>query len=320
MFYYLNKSVAAQLVLITLLLAWAVFTILTGVGVCAPEGQSLLFQTVAGFWAQHPIHLKVSAVLMLLLESLLIGRYYAANKFADSRTFMPVVFFLLFANLGGFLSTVTPAYFTMIILTMVLMVNAQDESERTVQNRVFISGILVGLDSLVDPVSISAVLFLTLVLVTHRYSKSKEIAILLFGVLFVFAYLFGTAFLFGKVPMLIASFRQLSFFRLFRDIGALSVRDYVLILYSAVLLSYLVVRLKLFYDNRLIVLRKRLVTIHILMFVLAVMLLMSGLALPEALVYVALPFSLYFSMITLQKSRIIFHEILIVAYYVLLWL
>jgi len=100
----------------------------------------------------------------------------------------------------------------------------------------------------------------------------------------------------------------------------LSVFDYVFVGYAILLVIYLIVQLKLFYDNKLIVLRKRLVNIHFLMFVLAAMFLISGLPFSCSLLYVMLPIALYFSMITQYKSRIIFHDIMILAFFVLLWL
>lgn len=320
MFYYLNKSVPVQLVLIVLLLGWAIYSIFTQVTVCPIEGQSLLFQKLAMFWQQHPVNLKASAILLLLLESLLLARFYSVNRFADTQTYLPVVFFLLAVNIGGFVTTITPVVLTVVLMTMVLMVNAQDENERPVRNRVFTSGILVGVASLLDPIALCAVVFLLLALITHRYSKSKEIIIMLFGLFFVYAYLFSVAFFTDSVSGLVGSIKQLSFFGLFTGFKTLTVFDYLFVAYAILLVVYLIIQLKLFYDNKLIVLRKRLVTIHFLMFVLAGMLVISGLPLSRSLLYVMLPISLYFGMIAQYKSRIIFHDILILAFFVLLWL
>ena len=320
MFYYLNKSQIVQFVLVVLLLAWSVFTIITQVTVCPSDGQSLLFQRLSDYWMQHPANLKMSAILLLLIESLLIGRFYSVNRFSENQTYIPVVFFLLVMNLGGFLATVTPAALTLVFLTLIMRVNTQDENERPVKNRVFTSGLLVGAASLFDPLAVFAVIFLLLSLVTHRYSKPKDVLILLFGLLFVYAYVFSAAFFSDSVPVLTASIKNLSFFGMFKNVRLLSVYDYVFLGYSALLVVYLIIQLKLFYDNKLIVLRKRLVTIYILTFVLIAMMLFSGLELSYGILYIMLPISLYFSMITQYKKRIILHDILIVAFYVLLWL
>lgn len=320
MFYYLNKSQIVQLVMVVLLLGWSVFTIITQVTVCPPDGQLLLFQHLSDYWMLHPGNLKLSAILLLLIESLLLGRFYSVNKFSENQTYIPVVFFLLMMNLGGFLKMVTPAVLTIVFVTLIMRVNAQDENERPVKNRVFTSGLLVGIASLFDPLAVLAVIFLLLALITHRYSKPKDVLILLFGLLFVYAYVFSIAFFTDSVPALTASFKNLAFFGMFKDIKSLSLYDYIFLGYSALLVVYLIIQLKLFYDNKLIVLRKRLVTIHFLMFVLIAMMLLSGLKLSYGILYITLPISLYFSMITQYKSRIIFHDILIIAFYVLLWL
>lgn len=320
MFYFLNKSLPVQLVLIVSLFCWAIYTILTQVTVAPSEDQTLLFQYLANFWQEHPVNLKISAILILLVETMLISRFYSANRFAENQTYIPAIFFLLTVNVGGFLTSVTPAVTTLVFMTLVLMVNAMDENDRPVKNRVFSSGLLVGIASLLDPVAIFAVFFLLLALITHRYSKSKEILIMLFGLLFVYAYLFSFAFFTDSVTVLNASFKNFSFFGLFKGFKELTIFDYVFVVYTVLLVAYLIIQLKLFYDNKLIVLRKRLVNIHFLMFVLVAMFVVSGLTFSKGLLYVILPISLYFSMITQYKSRIIFHDILIVAFYVLLWL
>ena len=116
------------------------------------------------------------------------------------------------------------------------------------------------------------------------------------------------------------SFKHLAFFSVIKSVKTLDVFDYVLVGYTVLLVTYLIIQLKLFYDNKLIVLRKRLVTIHLLLFVLVAVLLLSGLPLQQGFLYLTFPIVMYFSMITQYRSRIVFHDILILAFYILLWL
>ena len=320
MFYYLNKNGIVQIVIMVFLMAWAMFTIMNQMTIYSAEGQSLLFSKLIGFWSEHPVNMKVTVGVMLLLETLLIAYYYSLNRFSDNQTHIAALFFLLLLNVGGFLKQITPASITLMFMTLIMLVNSQDENERPVKNRVFTSGLLVGLCSLFDPVSICAIVFLLLALITHRYSKSKEIIILLFGLMFVYIYFFSACFFTNNFPVLIDSIKQLHFFGLIKNIPLLTVYDYVFVIYTIVFVVYLMIQLKLFYDNKLIVLRKRLVTMHFLMFVSVGMLLLSGLSLSAGFLYMILPVTVYFSMITQYKSRIILHDILIVAFFVLLWL
>ena len=320
MFYYLNKNGIAQFVVIALLMAWAIYTVLTQMVICSAEGQSVLFSKLALFWTNHPLNLKVTVIVMLLLETFLLSHYYSLNRFSDTQTFIPAVFFLLMMNLGGFLKVITPASITLMFLTLILLVNAQDENERPVKNRVFTSGLLVGICSLFDPISLCVILFLLLALITHRYSKTKEIIILFSGVLFVLAYLISVCFFTDSFPVLADSIKHLAYFGVIKDFMKLSIYNYIFLAYTVQVVVYLMIQLKLFYDNKLIVLRKRLVTIHFLTFVSVGMLFLSGLKLSSGFLYMMIPITMYFSMITLYKNRIILHDILIVAFYVLLWL
>lgn len=319
MFYYLNKSWIAQFVVIILLLAWAVFTIVTSLTVGPMEGQTLLFGTLTSFWTEHPVNAKVVAIALLLLETILLALFYANNRFAETRTYMPVVFFLLLMNLGGFLKMLTPAYITTFFITLIIL-NTLDDNDKPVKNRVFASGLLIGICSLIDPSSLGLLLFLLLALITHRFSKSKEIIILFFALLFVYAYVVCFFFFTDNMAGLTASLKTLSFFGVVKSLKTLTLYDYLFLGFATLFAVYLIIQLKLLFDNKLIVLRKRLVNIHFLLFAVVGMLLISGLQLQQGLVYIAIPISLYFSMITQQKTRIILHDILIIAFYVLLWL
>ncbi len=320
MLYFLNKHNVPQLVVLVALFAWTVFTIFSQMNFLPEAGQTVFYQRITMLWQYNPLHYKILAVLFLLLELLFLERFYLAGRFSDNQTFMPLLFYLLFINVGGFSKVFTPAWFTLFLLSIILFLNARDDNEKPVKNRTFASGLLIGLCSLLDPYALGLAFFVMMVLLTHRFSKSKEIIILLLGLLFTYAYVCAIFFITDGFPMLKESFRYLSVFTMLKNFKMLDALDLSFLAYLILCVIIMGVQLKMFYDNKLIVIRKRFVTIHFLSVILFAMMLLTRLEFKYGLLYMAVPITLYFSMLTLPKSKIIFHDIIIVAFFVLLWL
>lgn len=320
MFYRLGKHIVIQVIALVLLFGWAAYSIVTGLTVCPADGQPVLYQLLGTFWSAKPVFGKISAILMLFAETWLIWRFYSTSRFSENSNFMPALFFLLLLNIGGFASNLDPAHVTVLFLTVIIVFNSKAQSEKEiVNNRIFTSGILTGIASLIDPAAIGLLLFMTMSLIAHHYySKGKKITIFLFGLLFVFIYLFSIYFLIGRVPELLESFRNLCFFDLFRHFKELRLQDYIFAGYLVAGVLYIGIRLKLFYDNKAIMLRRHLVSLNILMFVTAAMILLSGLNFRNCQIYMTVPLSLFFSILTTQKSKFVFHDLLLIAFYALL--
>lgn len=320
MFYFINKKFIFQLVVVLALLAWSFTTIATQLTICPMDGQTFISQFIFTFFEEHLILAKIVLSLMLLIECVFIQRFFDDSKLSENQTYMPVVFFLLFVNVGHFLSSFTPICSTLLLLSYVLLFDTKDENDRASYNRVFSSGILIGVATLLDPSAVWLLLFLTLVLLTNQFSKAKELIILLFGFLIVAIYLFSIMYLKDMLPVLFKSLKYLYTFVPLKSFAQVPIVKWIAV--GAVLLIsiYMAFVDKSFYDNKLIVLRKRFRVTHLLMFAMILEMLFSGLPLQYALVYLSLPITIYTSVLCLNKHRIVFHDFLIVALLVLLWL
>lgn len=320
MFHRLGRHLVIQVIMLVLLLGWAAYSIVTGLTVCPADGQTVLYRLLGAFWSAKPVYGKISAIFMLLVETWLIWRFYSTSKFSENRNLMPSLFFLLLLNIGGFISNLGPAHVTVLFLTTIIFFNSKVHTEKEiVNNRIFTSGILTGIASLIDPAAICILLFMTMSLIAHHYySKGKKITIFFVGLLFVYVYLFSVYFFLGRIPELLESFRNLRFFDLFHNFKELRLQDYVFAGYLVASVLYIGVRLKLFYDNKAIMLRRHLVSLNILMFVTAAMILLSGLDFRDCLIYMTVPIALFFSILTTQKSKFVFQDLLLIAFYALL--
>lgn len=320
MLYFLNKNNILQIIISVLLFGWAVFTIFTQMTLCPPEGQTLVYQQWFEFGQLHPLNYKIIAVVWVLLVSLLIQLFFNRNRFSETPTLMPILFCLLFLNLGKFTTFFSPAYFTILLTTLVILFNAQDNNEKPMKNRVFASGILIGLTTLADPNALWIALFLMLALFTNNYSKAKEICILFAGLLMVAIYTFTYFFLSDKLPLLGETIKHLQFFNIIRDIKSISVLNWVLVSFLLFSLIYLVAILKLYFDNKLIVLRKRFVTTVVLLVIMLIIVLFANLNIHQGLLYLIIPITLFYSILSQIKRRRLWHDLITIALMVLLCL
>lgn len=318
MLYFLNKNNILQIIISVLLFGWAVFTIFTQMTLCPPEGQTLVYQQWFEFWQLHPLNYKIITFVWILLECFFIQLYFNKNRFSETPTMMPMLFFLLFLNMGKFTTYFSPAYFTILLTSAILLLNAKDSNEKPVKNTIFASGLLIGLNTLVDPNALWILLFLILSLFANNYSKAKEICILLAGLLMVAIYTLTYFFLSDKLPVLGNSIKHLQFFYIIRNVKSLTVLNWILASFLFFSLFYLIAVVKLYFDNKLIVLRKRFVTTVVLLVITLFIVLFANYNIHQGLLYMIIPISLLYSMLSQLKKRRLWHDLITIALLVLL--
>ena len=319
MFYALNKYQNLHLVLALLLFAWSAYTVFVQMTPFPPEGHPVLYQAIYSLWGHAPVLCKSIVLFLLLLSVLMLQHIFLANKFSDNRTFLPVVFFLLFLNAGHFLQQLTPAFFTMLVTLLVLLINTNQENGRPVKNKVFFSGVLISVAALVDLGALWLILFMVFALLTDKNYRPKDILVLLSGILMVIIYLFSYYYLTDSWSSLQNSLRQLTLFAFFTHISDLAVLDWVLIGFLLLSGFYVIAVLKIHYDSKLIVLRKHYMLVVFLCFLMSLSILLTATTMPHTLIYWVVPFSLLDGMLAQLKMRRYLNDILIIAVFVLLW-
>lgn len=320
MFYYLNKHTVVQVVLIGCLLLLSGFRIFTHMTLLPPDGQMILYRLLFPLWQTHPVHYKIIAIVLLIIEVFLIQGYYRTKNFAELPTFMPAFFFLLLMNTGNLLKTFTPAYFTIVFFTITMFMNMDGKKEQSAKSAVFFSGIWVGLSILFDPIAIWIALFVILALIANHCLGFKEFVILLSGILTTSLYVFTFYFLMDQWPQLKEACLHYPYFGIIHSSVPWKAIAIVKVSYFCLLLAYMVIILKLFYDNKLIVLRKHLVVVFLILIVSIIMLFFSMYDFQAGFIYLFIPISLYFSMLSLLKNRRVWHDILLVSFFVLVCL
>jgi hypothetical protein len=122
---------------------------------------------------------------------------------------------------------------------------------------------------------------------------------------------------FGKVA---EACTYLSFFGFAGALVMLSAFQLIKLILLILILFYFLIWLRLQYSSKLIVLRRRLVSIEVMTIVLLCMLLFSNSFYTELSLYLVLPFTVYFTLVMQEQRRWVFHDILIMITLLLLWL
>ncbi len=320
MFYYINKNKIIQWVAITGLLAWAIAAIILQMSILPACHQAYLYTLCQPWLAVKPWAYKGLSIAMLLLTMFCTQRFFSINKFSDNETFMPIVFLLLLFNMSHAFSTFTPVYFTVLTTAFIIMMNSENEHNIDIKNRTFASGILIGINTLFDYNAIWLIPLMIIVLIVSRFSKIKEIAILLTGVLFIYLYLFTYAYLTDQVPAIFGKIKEFAFFTVLHQIPSFRWMDWVFIaVWGSTSLLFLF-GCKLYFDNKVVVLRKRYILCILLLIFAIFMGIFSPFEMQVSLPYLLLPTAILFSIIVLIEDRKWVHDIFIIATCLFLWL
>lgn len=320
MFFYLNKNKIIQLILALGLIGWTIFSIVTTMTLLPPDHQAFLYQTIHPWLANHLWSYKLLAILFVVLSALFIQRSFHISKFSDNVTYMPIVFFLLLLNLNHSFSLFSPALFTILTASFLIMMNAQNEHDPSIRNKIFGSGLILGINTLIDCNSIWLLVLMMLILRTTSISKLKETLILLIGFLFIYIYLFTYGYVTDTMDSITNGFQQIEFFGLIHHFSSLQWLDWLLLLILSLTIFVFAFAGKIYFDSKVVALRRRYISFLLLILSMVIIALFSPYDLRHALPYLLMPTSLLFALIALIEERKWLHDIFIIATCVLLWL
>lgn len=320
MFYYLNKNTVIQLIAAVGLAVWAIISIITQMQILPPDHQAFLYQATYPLFASNPWIYKTLAILLTLLSVLMIQTFFSISKFAESTTYMPIVFFLLLLNLNKSFLLFSPVFFTFATTSLVLVLNAENEHGNPISHRLFSCGLIIGINTLFDYNSIWLMALLVLIIIITRIAKFKEILILLTGFIFIYLYLFTYGFLSDSTPIITEGFHQMTYFNIIHHASSIPWLDWLMIGVLGLTLIAFSFSGKVYFDNKIVALRRRYVFCILLTITSVIICIFSPFELPTALPYVLMPTSILFSIASLMEQRNWIHTVFIVASCVLLWL
>lgn len=319
MYKFFNKNLIVQTIIMVALIIFSIFIIFGNITMEVPSGVDPLYQFLYSLLYNQTGVLRTVVILSLIIQVVMLQLVFKKNNFLDSASLFPAIWFLAYLIAGNFLQEISPLFFVNFIIVFLLYLNINYESV-SIKNSVFLSGICVGISFFIDFTSFLLLFFVIFSLVINRFSKGKDIFIAIFGLLIPIIYFFSYGFFTDNLLMIIPTFQDFHFFGITSFFSDFKLVDLFFMILLVIILFYATVSLRISFSNKLIVMRKRLITINILTIVLFLAFLLSGNHYPHLLLYLLIPVSIYFPLIQDNKKRWIFNDVILLLLLIVLWL
>lgn len=316
MFYILQKNFQFQILVLAILLGIFGFQLFTGsVGYTGYDEFLPYSASFSAFATAHQGGAKAIFLGIFLIQQLFLFLSFKRNRFADRSSLLPCIALTAFYVGGNIATHCTPAILVNLATTIILLLG-DDTSQRHIRSKVLVAGMLIGIVSLYDLNAIVLLVPYALILLTNRLNKAKDIVIAVIGVLVPYLYVMAFHFFRGDLLPYLHTFTSIHLsFPLFTATH-LTIVQLVATLVMALLIIYIVIRLKIRYDHKVILIRKRFLSIIFLFIATTAMLLLSNTAFPFSFRYLFIPLA-FFTASYMQSNRFsILKELVMVLLFV----
>ena len=317
MFRFIQSKLFLQLVCVLALLTWAVLQFIGATHYVQAPSSS--FWQILSPLQNHYGGMIAVISFGLLLQILLTDVYYFRGGFGDNHHLMVCIWFLLILCCGGFVSELSPVWMTNLMLAIIISLNF-DYDSGNLKSKDLLSGILTGVASLFYPPMVFVAFFVISSLIINRFSKYKDIIVYILGILLVCIYIFSFYFISNRLPELYQFVSGIRFYNTFAMTEMYSWQVMVLIATTVVSLLYATIVLKIQYDSKTVILRKKLITIHLITMSCLLLMVFSPFDIHQAVGFLIIPMSLYYSMLSQMKEHTFINDIMMLIFVVALCL
>lgn len=318
MFRFIQSRIFFQAVGIVAVLAWAVVQLVTSAQYVPLSSQALYWPSIAPIQGSY-VAMCLIIAFGLLLQLVLTDVYFFRGGFGDSHHLMVVLWFMLILCCGGFVAQLSPIWMSNIILAIIVSVNF-DYDRGNLKNKDFVSGMLTAVASLFYPPVLFVAFFVISSLIINRFSKYKDIVVYLLGILTTYLYVFCFYFFTDRLPELEKMLMDVRFYNTFTATAVYSWKEIVLLSATGLSLLYAIFILKIQYGNKPVLLRKRLVTIHLITVSMLLMMIFSPFDIHQSVGFLLIPFTLYYAMLSQMKEHPFVNDIMMLIFAVALCL
>jgi hypothetical protein len=315
---FVYKKVALQWVILFGLLAIALFTIITKTNVSHEEGSAFLFIGFTNFFSQHEFLGKGIIIITLLLHLVFIQYYYIKNEYAKN-SLLPACYYLSILLLTNSLTIISPLFFTLLFFIIIISIN-YTENLINIKNNLFWIGLIIAFATCFDQSSVVLLLLVIITLIINQYSRLIEIAILLLGFFLIYFYFFSYYFFVDQLKEWISTFQQMRFLGLLNSTIPNPLLMFISLVGLGLIYIYFIVRFKLSSDAKVMIQRKKILTLNTRAVLMIVCLFISNTTYPGILGYIFVHLSIYLALLAQEKSPLFSNEVVTILTFVLLWL
>lgn len=318
MFKFIQSKLFLQIVILLTLATLAVYQLVTSTRFLSPADSHFLWNILLPL-QNHYAAMGIMVGIGLLLQMTLADLYFFRGGFGETHHLMGLVFFLLISVCGSFTANFSPIWMTNLILAVIIFINF-DYDSGNVKNKDLFSGILIGIGSLYYLPMIFLSFFVVSSLIVNKYSKYKDVIAFFIGLLLVCLYVVCYYFLTDQWSVMCGLVAGKGFYDTFASTPVFTWREIVLLAATVVSLLYALFVVKSYYDNKQILLRKRLLTIHLMLLTMLLIMIFSPFDIHQSMGFLLIPMTLYFTMLSQLKSHRLVNDFMILVFLVALCL
>ena len=315
MFYLLQKDLRFQIFVLLALTGLFFFQLFaTPVFFCLYDSDLPYALSLDEWVSLHQTSARIGILALYLIQQFLLFSYFKKNRFADNETLIPCIALAAFMVAGGIANHCTPVIIanTAIVGSLIL---CDDSESRHQKSRLMVAGALIGIASLYDLSLLLLSVAVILILVTNRLNTLSDIFVVLIGILVPYIYVAAYHFFVGNLTVYFASFTHLaSQFPLLTTVRP-SIVSIICIGICLMLLVFILIKLKVRFDYKLIVIRKRFGNIHFLFVVTTAIMLLTDIRFPQSLGCLFVPIALYIAAYAPSRRFSISKEVVLTLFF-----
>jgi len=316
---FINRKIAFQWVLFLGLLTFAIYTIITKTQITSQQGSAFLFNIFTNFFSRHQLFGKVIIIIILLSQIILIQFYFIKNEYTTRNSFLPACFYLSILLITKSLVVISPFFFTLLFFIAIISTNYMGNAV-TLKNNALWVGMLIAIATCFDLSSVVLLVLAIITLIINHFSKIKEICILMFGFLLVYFYFFSFYFFINNHNEWILTFQQIKILGILDGETLTRSSTQVALITLTLIYFYFIIRTKIINDSKVVVQRKKIITLNARAMLMIVCLFISNSTYPNVLGYLFIHISIYLALLAQEKSPLYINELITIATLLVLWL
>lgn len=314
MFYFLNKRTILQLILLIVGLAVVLFRLLPGeCALMLSDDIPVFSHSVVQWLNMRPAFFKFFIVFNIFFQLLILFICFHKNDFSEeSISFMPLVFYVGLLNTLPVHHVFSNIFFLNTLILIVLLITIYFNNA-SLKGRVFFAGMLIGIGTMLSATMLFLLIHCLVALIIYRFSGTKDIVILFIGILLPFIYLFSYYYLTDQVYTWSMIFDKLVVFDFQSTFLNLGVTRLILLFALFLIGIILIFTQKVLFDNKAILLRRRLTTMAVFFVTTILVILFNCEQFPYNLQYLFVPMSVYLTLESQIKKPRLRHDLLILV-------
>jgi len=316
---FISRKFTIQCLILFGLAVLAIYNIITKTQLSDPDGSAFLFSSFYNLFSQNQWVGKGMVFIILLAQIFLLQYYFRKNEYTTKKSLLPACFYLSILLLTKSLITISPFFFTLLFFLIIISTNYTGNAI-VLKNNTFFVGMVIALATCFDMSSIVLLVLAIITLILNHFSIIKEICILMFGFILVYFYFFSFHFFMNSSDDWFSTVLQIKILGILD--GAILTRTSTLIALFILSLLYLyfIVRTRIINDSKIVIQRKRIITLNTRAFLMIACLFISNSTYPNVLGYLFIHLSVYLSILSYEKNPLYINDFITVVTFVVLCL